>query len=317
VPRSLPLAAGLLTGLVLAACGSATSTVARPPPSSAPPPPPAAPAARGLAVAAAGDIVCGPHERPSAVSCHDRQTAVLLDQIDPRLVLPLGDLQYPSGLLPDFRRYFAPTWGRWRARMKPVPGNHEWVRPPGAGYFDYFGARAGPRGRGWYSYDASGWHFVALNANCAQVECAVGSAQERWLRADLARHPRRCTLAYWHQPRFSSGLHGNASNTAPLWADLQAAGAELVLSGHDHSYERFAPQTASGRLDAARGVIQFVAGTGGVNHYPIVRVKPNSLAHNSTTFGVLELTLRAGSWSSRFVPEAGRTYTDSASGRCH
>jgi alkaline phosphatase len=179
--------------------------------------------------------------------------------------------------------------------MRPAPGNHEWERPPALGYFDYFGARAGPRGRGWYSYDAGGWHFVALNGNCEAVGCAPGSAQERWLRADLARHRRPCTLAYWHQPRFSSGLHGNAPNTAPLWADLQAAGAELVLSGHDHSYERFAPQNASGGFAPARGIIQFVAGTGGVNHYPIVHVKRNSRAHNSTTFGVLELRLRARS----------------------
>jgi hypothetical protein len=318
MPRSVALAAALLAALVLAACGGteASSTVARPPLRSTAPPP-AAPALAGYTVAAAGDIACPPRVRPSAIACHERQTAALLDRIRPRLVLPLGDVQYPYGQLPDFRRVFAPSWGRWRARMRPTPGNHEWFLSPGTGYFDYFGVRAGPRGRGWYSYDAGGWHLVALNGNCAKVGCAVGSPQERWLRADLARHPRRCTLAYWHQPRFSSGLHGNALDTAPLWADLYAAGAELVLSGHDHSYERFAPQAPSGGADRARGVVQFVVGTGGVNLYPIFRVKPNSRARNGATFGVLELGLRAGSYSWRFVPEGGARFTDSGSARCH
>ena len=318
MPRRLLLVLACLCALGLAACGAdgAAPTAARPATTGAAATPPARPAA-AVTLAAAGDIACGPKERPSAIACHQAQTAALLDRLRADVVLALGDLQYPSGRLADFRRMFGPTWGRWRARMRPVPGNHEFLQPGAAGYFLYFGARAGPRGRGWFSYDVGGWHLVALNANCTKVGCATGSAQERWLRADLARHPRRCTLAYWHQPRFSSGLHGNDSHLVPLWRDLRRAGAELVLSGHDHDYERFAPQTESGRRDSARGVVQFVVGTGGENHYPIVRVRPNSLVHNSFTFGVLELSLRPGSYDWRFHPEAGATFTDSGSARCH
>nr|MDQ6914623.1 metallophosphoesterase [Actinomycetota bacterium] len=225
-------------------------------------------------------------------------------------------LQYPTGKLSDFRRFFAPSWGRWFARLRPSPGNHEYADGP-SGYFDYFGARAGPGRRGWYSYDLGAWHLVSLNANCTKVGCGPGSPQASWLRADLAAHPARCTLAYWHQPRFSSGPHGDARDTGPLWRALQAAGADVVLSGHDHDYERFAPQTDAGARDDRRGIVQFVVGTGGVNHYPIVRRQPNSLTHSSSTFGVLRLTLRRASYSWRFVPERGATYRDAGSAPCH
>src|SRR5207247_1555129 len=170
-----------------------------------------------VTLAAAGDIACGPNEHPSAIACHQTQTAALLDQLKPDVVAPLGDLQYPSGRLADFRRFFGPTWGRWRSRMRPIPGNHEYLLPGGAGYFAYFGSRAGPGRRG----------------------------------------------------------------------------------------------------GARRGIVQFVVGTGGENHYPIFRAKPNSLVRNNFTFGVLGLTLRSGSYAWRFVPEAGSSFTDSGSGRCH
>jgi 3',5'-cyclic AMP phosphodiesterase CpdA len=317
MPRRLALAVACALAGVLVGCGAdgAAPTAARPVATTSASRP--AQAAVVKTLVAAGDIACGPNERPSVIACHQGQTAALLDQLRPDVVAPLGDLQYPSGRLADFRRFFGPTWGRWRARMRPVVGNHEYELPNARGYFDYLGARAGPRGRGWYSYDLGAWHVVALNANCTKVGCAAGSAQERWLRADLARRSRRCLLAYWHQPRFSSGRHGNSTRVIPLWRDLQRAGAELVLSGHDHSYERFAPQTASGRRDPRRGIVQFVVGTGGENHYPVFRGRPNSLVHNFLTFGVLELTLRPGSYSWRFVPEAGSTFTDAGSARCH
>jgi 3',5'-cyclic AMP phosphodiesterase CpdA len=201
--------------------------------------------------------------------------------------------------------------------MRPSPGNHEYQSRGGSGYYDYFGARAGPGRRGWYSWDLGAWHLVSLNGNCGKVGCGPGSGQERWLRADLAAHPARCTLAYWHQPRFSSGLHGSYAGVAPLWRALQVAGADVVLSGHDHDYERFAPQTDAARRDDARGIVEFVVGTGGVNHYPVFRHAPNSVTHSNFTFGVLALTLRPTSYSWRFLPERGATYTDAGSASCH
>jgi hypothetical protein len=315
----VPLRAGLIAAglavLALTGCGdgSSTSTAARPIP--APPPPPRA-ANGAVTLAAAGDIACGPGVAHSAIGCHQGETAAVLRRLNPQVVLALGDLQYPSGSLGDFRRFFNRTWGGFRDRMHPAPGNHEY-ESGGSGYYSYFGAAAGPRGRGWYSYDLGVWHVVSLNANCAKVGCGTGSAQERWLRADLAANPTACTLAYWHQPRFSSGLHGNDAKLAPIWRTLQNAGADVVLSGHDHSYERYAPQDATGRRDDRRGIVEFVVGTGGVNHYPIFRTRPNSITHNAFTFGVLQMTLHPGSYSWRFVPERGARYTDAGSARCH
>ena len=163
-----------------------------------------------------------------------------------------------------------------------------------------------------------GWHLIALNSECAQVGgCATGSRQERWLRADLAAHPARCVLAYWHKPRFSSGMHGNDAAYTALWQALYAAGAELVLVGHDHDYERFAPQTPGGRLDRARGVRQFVVGTGGKTHYGFRAIRANSQVRHSGTFGVLRLTLRPSGYAWRFVPEPGKRFTDTGHGSCH
>ena len=158
--------------------------------------------------------------------------------------------------------------------------------------------------------------MVVLNSNCSVVGCRAGGAQERWLRADLGRHPAACTLAYWHHPRFSSGLHGNDSSVAPLWRTLERAGADVVLSGHDHSYERFGPQTAAGRA-SAKGIVEFVVGTGGRNNYPIFRAKPHSRVRRSFVFGVLELTLGDGEYAWRFAPVAGLSFRDSGVARCH
>ena len=316
MPRRAGLLAACLVAVALAGCGARSDA---PPPAAAPalkplPSPARVPGAKTLV--AAGDIACGPDSRKSPNGCHQLDTSRLIDALRPDAVTPLGDLQYPSGSLSDFRRSFAPTWGRWFARMRPAPGNHEYEGGP-RGYFAYFGSRAGPGRRGYYSWNLGGWHLISLNGNCDVVGCGPGSAQERWLRADLAAHPARCTLAYWHQPRFSSGPHGDSTAVRPLWRDLQAAGADVVLSGHDHDYERFAPQLDSGQRDDARGIVQFVVGTGGVNHYPAVHIKPNSLVHNNFTFGVLRLILRPTSYSWRFYPERGATFTDAGSARCH
>ena len=249
-------------------------------------------------------------------------------------VLPLGDNQYDCGGLSAYLGAYDPTWGRVKAVSHPVPGNHEYKTPAqapagtdcdpsgqAAGYFSYFGAAAGQPGKGYYSFDVGGWHLIALNSNCAQAGgCEAGSAQEQWLRADLAAHPAECTLAYWHHPRFSSGAtHGSQAFMAPIWQALYEGGADVVLSGHEHNYERFAPQTASGELDTARGLREFVVGTGGKSHNYPFQATPiaNSEIRNDSTFGVLELTLHDRSYDWKFVPEAGHTFTDAGSAACH
>ncbi len=197
-------------------------------------------------------------------------------------------------------------------------GNHEYGTRDAAGYFSYFGGAAGDPAEGWYSYDLGSWHLIALNSECSHVGgCGAGSAQERWLRADLAAHRTACTLAYWHEPRFSSGQHGDRASYDAFWRDLYDAGAEIVLNGHDHDYERFAPQNPDGRLDLARGIREFVVGTGGASHYHFKKVKPNSEVRGTDTFGVLLLRLGSERYQWQFVPGAGKDLTDSGTGLCH
>ena len=245
-------------------------------------------------------------------------TARLLDGL-PGTVAVLGDAAYDDGTQHEFARCYEPTWGRHKARTRPAVGNHEYGTSGAAGYFDYFGPAAGERGRGWYSYDIGAWHVVALNSNCSRVGgCHPGSEQERWLRADLAADDARCTLAYMHHPRFSSGrTHGSSTSVDPLWRALQDDGAEVVLAGHDHVYERFAPQTAEGARDPDRGVRQFVVGTGGRSRYSFGAPEPNSEARIDTAWGVLHLRLRGGSYHWRFVAQPGSQATDSGSAGCH
>jgi RTX calcium-binding nonapeptide repeat (4 copies)/Calcineurin-like phosphoesterase len=245
-------------------------------------------------------------------------TAKLIDAL-PGTVAPLGDTAYDSGTPDQFARCYEPTWGRHKSRSRPAVGNHEYGTAGAAGYFDYFGAAAGERGRGWYSYDLGAWHLVALNSNCTEVGgCGAGSEQERWLRADLAASAARCTLAYMHHPRFSSGnAHGGSPTVEPLWRALAGDGAELVLAGHDHDYERFAPQTADGALDVKRGVRQFVVGTGGRSLRSFGTVSPNSEVRINTAFGVLHLRLEDGGYQWRFVAQPGSTATDAGTGACH
>jgi hypothetical protein len=272
-----------------------------------------------VTLAAAGDIACPPGRLRGAVVCRQGDTANLLEQLAPDAVVSLGDTQYNRGLLGEFAGSYDPTWGRLKTRTRPAVGNHEYYLNPGAaGYFSYFGAAAGARGRGYYSYDLGAWHVIALNANCAIVSCAAGSVQERWLRADLAAHSAACTLAYWHQPRFSSGFHGNNVNTFPLFQALYGGGADLVLNGHDHDYERWAPQDAAGNRDDARGISEIVVGTGGEDQRSFTTPQPaNSVVRVAPAFGVLSLTLRQGAYDWRFVPAPGTTLADSGSANCH
>jgi hypothetical protein len=256
-------------------------------------------------------------------SCDDlwgaQATAKLLDNI-PGTVFAVGDLAYPDGSDEQFAKCYGPTWGRFKDRTRPAPGNHEYHSDGASGYVRYFGAAAGDPKKGYYSYDLGEWHIIVLNSECAEVGgCGAGSAQEQWLRQDLKAHPAECTLAYWHKPLFSSGAaHGNDPEVKPLWDALYAANTEVVIGGHDHGYERFAPQDPSGKLDPQRGIREFVVGTGGKNsHRSFASPKPNSEVRQAHTFGVLKLTLHPTSYDWEFVPEAGKTFTDSGSGTCH
>ncbi|GAA2699447.1 metallophosphoesterase family protein [Actinoplanes palleronii] len=244
----------------------------------------------------------------------DTATAALLDGIA-GTVYTLGDNVYNSGTAAEFSSYYAPTWGRFKSRTRPAPGNHDYVTSGASGYYNYFGSQAGTSGVGYYSYDLGGWHIVSLNSN---VGMSAGSAQEKWLRADLAASTKSCTLAYWHHPLFtSSSNHAPSTGTRPLYQALYDYNADVVLWGHNHVYERFDPMNPSGALDTARGLRAWVAGMGGADHYNFGTIQPNSAARNNNTFGVLKFTLHAGSYDWQFVPVAGKTYTDSGTAGCH
>jgi hypothetical protein len=259
----------------------------------------------------AGDVA-------SCSSAGDEATAALLGANAGTVIIP-GDIAYENGSMTDFNNCFNPSWGPYKSRMKPAPGNHEYNTTGATGYYGYFGAAAGDPAKGYYAYDLGTWRMYALNSNCASIGgCGAGSAQEQWLRADLAANPRQCVGAYWHHPLFSSGEHGSSPAIQPLFQALYDYNADLVLVGHDHDYERFAPQTATGVADAARGIREFVVGTGGRSHYPFpFGFVANSQAANADTFGLLKLTLTATGYSWQFLPEAGKTFADSGSASCH
>jgi len=266
----------------------------------------ARPPGRGEVLVGAGDIAdCG--------SSGAEATAALLDAI-PGTVFTAGDNAYSSGTASEYANCYDPTWGRHKARTRPAPGNHEYNTSDAAPYYAYFGANAGPSGRGYYSYDLGDWHLISLNSN---IDMSAGSAQELWLRADLAATTKTCVLAYWHHPRFSSGSHGSSTESQPLWQALYDYNADVVVVGHDHNYQRFAPQTPSGAPDPVRGMREFVAGTGGRSHYSFSTPIANTEAYNTDTWGVLKLTLDAASYSWEFIPIAGGTYRDSGTGACH
>lgn len=258
----------------------------------------------------AGDIAeCG--------SNRDEATAKLLGRIR-GTVFTLGDNVQGRGTTREFTDCYAPFWGKYKKRTKPSAGNHEYYTAGAKPYYNYFGARAGSPNRGYYSYDRGGWHVVVLNSNCDKVGgCGLRSPQGRWLRNDLRNNPSRCTLAYFHHPLFSSGS-GETSVARPFWRILYAQGADVILSGHSMSYERFAPQTPDGKLDRDKGIREFVAGTGGSPPLNPFGPRPaNSQVRNDKTRGVLKLNLNPGSYSWKFVPVAGKTFTDSGTDRCH
>lgn len=269
-------------------------------------------------VYAAGDIARCVHPDPrwsGAAASADLVAGALARDRD-AAVLTLGDHTYPVGAAREFATCYQPTWGRFKDRTWPTPGNHEYGTPGAKPYFDYFGARAGP---GYYSIELGSWHVISLNS---QVTGAAASAQLAWLKDDLARHRARCTLAYWHVPLYSSGGHRPDRRMRAAWQLLYDAGAELVLSGHDHEYERFAPQDANGGRDPARGLRQFVIGTGGAYPTPFLFFQPHSEARDSNVSGVLRLRLKEDGYDWTFLPAVrsgpdNGALADHGSASCH
>jgi hypothetical protein len=310
-----PTPAPLPTATAPPPTATPTRTTASTPSATPTPTATSSPATGGSAVLlAAGDIA-------GCSSSGDEATANLLDGLD-GTVATLGDNVYGSGTASEFSSCYDPNWGRHKARTHPAPGNHEYETAGASGYYGYFGDAATPLEPGcrsdclgYYSYDLGVWHVIVINSN---IDMSAGSAQMQWLVDDLAAHPTTCTLAYWHHPRYSSGsVHGSSTASQPIWQALYDAGAEIVLVGHDHTYERFAPQDATGQSDPQRGIREFVVGTGGRGHYAFGAIQPNSEVRNSDAYGVLKLTLTATGYSWEFVPEAGKSFSDSGSGSCH
>lgn len=265
-------------------------------------------------IAAAGDIACDPDDAPDPAGCAQADTAALVTASGASRVLALGDLQYSAGSLNDFQTGYDLTWGDFRSMTLPVPGNHEYGTANAAGYYAYWGAQAGDPTKGYYAERIGSWLIVALNSNCAQIGgCERSSAQGQWLQAQLSASDAPCTLAMWHHPRFSSGLHGDASAVAPLWEILQEHDAELVLSGHDHGYERFAPMRADGTL-ADDGLDSIVIGTGGINLRDFAGIRSGSVRQEKA-FGVSVIDLHANGWSEEFRTTDGRVIAGS-SGTC-
>lgn len=284
-------------------------------------------------IAAVGDIACDPSSSSfrggngTSSNCRQKYTSDLLVNTQLAAVLALGDIQYYCGSYTAFMLSYNLSWGRVKGITRPAVGNHEYLTSGGtgctsdnagaAGYFNYFGAAAGNPGQGYYSFDIGTWHLIALNTNCSSAGgCNSSSPQGRWLQADLLAHPNQCTLAFWHIPLFSSGGRAN-SNSRSLWQQLYNNNVDVVLASHDHTYERFAPQTSTGVFDPVRGIRSFIVGTGGSNHTSFVTVAANSEVRNSTTYGVLMLALHPTSYEWQFVPEVGKTFTDRGVDVCH
>jgi hypothetical protein len=264
------------------------------------------PAPLPFVLVGAGDIsICGQKG--------DDQTAELLADI-PGTVFTVGDNSNENGTSYEYLNCFGPSWGQFLERLNPVPGNHDYVTDNASAYYDYFSGSPVTRGRGYYSFDLGGWHIIALNS---VIDIREGSLQVQWLKDDLATHPSRCTLAYWHHPRWTSGESGDDGRVSAVWQILYEDGVDVVVNGNEHLYERFAPMDPNGELDLATGMREFVVGTGGASHYRFAQTHPNSQVLDNTSFGVLEFNLYPDGYTWEFIPVEGMHFTDTGSDVCH
>ena len=271
---------------------------------------------KGITVYAAGDIADCKDRAPQS-SGAAKTAAMIASRLaadKDAVVLSLGDHTYPIGLLSEFTDCYEPTWGKFKARTYPTPGNHEYYSPLAAGYYAYFGAAAGPDRRGYYSFDLGNWHIISLNSYLRPEQHA---AQIEWLRGDLAKNRHRCMLAFWHHPRYSSGVRGDYPQMDDAWKMLDAAGAELVLSSHDHNYERFVPIDGNGQRNDQRGIRQFIVGTGGARLTSRLFSKPDSVVNDNSTHGILKLVLKDIGYEWEFLPVKQDGFTDSGATLCH
>lgn len=262
-------------------------------------------------------VLVGAGDIGDCATPEDSMTAALLDDIE-GTVFTAGDNAYENGSPKDFATCYEATWGRHKARTRPAPGNHDWHTSGLRGYLGYFGdAARGPDGHSWYAYELGTWHIIVLDSECDKVGgCDPDSPQGRWLASDLSTSDARCTLAIWHKPRFSSGEHGNDRSVGPFWTALHRDGVDVVINGHDHDYERFAPQDPAGEEDRAGGIREFVVGTGGTPLRPFQEPKANSELRAAIAHGVFKMTLRDGAYDWEFVPANG-DFTDRGTAFCH
>jgi hypothetical protein len=300
--KSLALCLMLLAGLSLAACDQLSRPLTKQPPTATPIP--------DVVFVGAGDIAqCDSKDlQKNPVYA----TAQMVARI-PGTVFTAGDNAYPSGSATQFQNCYQPTWGQFKDRTLSSPGNHDYQDTPGDAYYSFFGNNAGEAGQGYYSVDLGVWHIIMLNSN---IPAGAGSPQEKWLRSDLAGNRKTCTLAIWHHPLYSSGEHGNNGKFKDLWQALYEHHATVVVNGHDHDYERFAPQDPNGKADPVRGIREFVVGTGGADLRNFNQIRDNSEVRDSQTFGVIRFTLRPTSYDWQFIPAAGGTFTDQGTAAC-
>ena len=311
MPRWATTAAACLL-LVLTACTAGAGRVAGPDASATSP---ATADGEPAVLVAAGDVACGPDIEITSEQCQQEATATQVERLNPDAVLVLGDIAYEQ-VTPESIKAYDASWGRFLDRTHAVVGNHEYFGNGPEVYWDYFGDRAGDRGSGWYSFDVGAWHVVVLNSECSDVDCDPDGDQLEWLKADLDGNSTRCTLAAFHRPRFSSGdEYGDDESVSGFWQVLQDAGADVVLNGHEHSYERFAPQRDSGRATAEEGMAEFVVGTGGRDLRGFGDPKPNSEVRWNDSFGVLALTLYPDHYDWRFHATDGAD-VDEGSAAC-
>jgi hypothetical protein len=271
---------------------------------------------KGYTIYAAGDVADCRKDNPP-ISAAAKTAALIASRLanDPEsAALVLGDSTYPVGRMEEFSNCYQPTWGQFKARTYPSPGNHEYYTPGAIGYFGYFGEAARQGGRSYYSLELGKWHVISLDSNLKSDEY---TAQLAWLKADLDQRKTLCTLAFWHHPVFSSGGHGNDDRMKDAWRMLHAANADVVLSGHDHDYERFAPQDADGRRDEARGIREFVVGTGGAQLTSFGLRKSNSAVSDNRAHGVLRMVLKETGYEWEFLPVSGGFVSDRGAALCH